>query len=223
MQKYYSGLLRGYTYKGADAAVAVEIRSVADSYRCATIYQYVNDEPLPVAEYDFGSLHDAHQWLSRTLDGKPKIFGEYSLADTERRRASKGEGAEHFVIGTLMLDYGMSVSQADRGMPGYDLTVEHPNSKRFCRLQVKFVSTPRWPAVNCQNFDFLVVVTPVPLSAMALLLGEPAAKGERKFTAYVIPVGDVQAKRARPFMRSPLRHSAYEWAWEPVIDYMRRS
>jgi hypothetical protein len=215
--------MNGYSYQGAKASVAVEIRVGPDyPYRCATIYLNGTDGLHPVAEHEFGTLRGGYQWLSRTLDGKPKIFNKYSLVETERLRSINGDGAEYFVMSTLMLEYGMSVGQAHSNMPGYDLTVEHPNTKRSCKLQVKFVSTPRWPAVNSQDFDFLVVVAPKP-SAMAQLANEPTARREQRFTAYVIPVSEVQAKCDRSLMRSPLRGSAYEWAWESVIDYLHLS
>jgi hypothetical protein len=76
--------------------------------------------------------------------------------------------------------------------------------------------------VNSQDFDFLVVVAPKP-SAMEQFANDPAARREQRFTAYVIPVGEVQAKSERSLMRSPLRDSAYEWAWESVIDYLHLS
>lgn len=214
MQNFYSGLLSGYSYQGSPAAVAVEIRvGVIYPYRCATIYLYENGEPVPVAEHEFKSRYAGYQWLSRNLDGKPKIFGGFSLTEKEQLRAINGEGAEHFVMSVLMLDYGMLVSQADRSMPGYDLTVEHPGTKRRCRLQVKFSSTVTWPATKrAAYFDFLVVVTPTPVL--------DGAQSQRKFTAFVVPAGDVHSQSGKAARRSALRDSAYEWAWDSVVNYL---
>ena len=55
--------------------------------------------------------------------------------NTKEDSAIRSEGAELWVQGHLMLEYGLLTAKASRNMPGYDILVFSPGGKKRARLQ----------------------------------------------------------------------------------------
>jgi hypothetical protein len=66
----------------------------------------------------------------------------------------RGEGAEIFVQGYIMLELGYPTALASRNMPGYDILVQNIVNNRSVRIQVKYRSAVDSDGFRFKNFDF---------------------------------------------------------------------
>lgn len=224
MQSYYSGLLSGYSYQGHAAAVEVEIRSAADyPYCCATIYTYVDGGGIhAAAEYEFRSLQGGFQWLSRNLDGKPKVFGDVNLSDREKKLSIHGDGAESFVKSYLNLAYDIAVSRTTPNMPGSDLHAYLPSTGKSCSIQVKYRKKPRSIKITNTDFDFLVLITPghdENFSVHSLDGSVEMTRSIKNWIAYIVPISVIQAGLCNR-KSVKLDYTNYKMNWDLIPDFL---
>ncbi|CAK4074074.1 hypothetical protein VDT1_3194 [Vibrio sp. 16] len=151
----------GYSYQGQAVDVWAERFSMVgerDKYIVTIRAKDGNFTELATSK-TCANLHTAFRWARNKLDGYPSVYGELDLRDSKSDAAVKGEGAELYIAGYIMLELGYIVSVASPNMPGYDLLVVDPKTKKSCTVQVKYRSSNTSSLkLNSTDFDFLVLV-----------------------------------------------------------------
>lgn len=199
---------QGFTIHGQPALASIEM--AADGSVSAMISRQSGCTWTAVAtKFDCGTVYRAALWLSKQLDGGPLEFGEINLRHLKAQSALFSDGAEHYVAGYLMLQFGLFVSRVSRSHPGFDLIVRSPSSQKSCTVQVKYRSGSRSSVCTSnQDFDFLVLIS----MASAMERFRRSRHHEETIQMWVIPGSEVLGLGTNP------RYDEFCGNWTPLLD-----
>ena len=89
-------------------------------------------------------------------------FAQREIMEIDKKSDSsiRGEGAELYVQGYIMMELGYPTALASRNMPGYDVLVKNIVNNRICKVQVKYRSAVDADGFRFSNynFDFAVLI-----------------------------------------------------------------
>ncbi len=142
--------------------------------------------------------------------------------NTKEDSAIRSEGAELWVQGYLMMEYGLLTTKASRNTPGYDILAFSPNGEKRARIQVKYRKAINSDGmrVHSRNFDFVVYI-----AGRKGRVGEvPDHVTQFKHTQFYILPEKIVSKglRARNLYPSPTRggHKNYLNAWHLILKHI---
>ncbi|CAJ0691877.1 hypothetical protein [Ralstonia wenshanensis] len=191
-----------------------------DEFWCAAIGDYDTWDSIELKNFD--NPRSAARWLSKTLDNKPKVFGSIDLRIDEARKAVRADGAEHYVMGYLMLAYGIVATRANRNMPGYDILAYLPATQKSCRIQVKYRESTDFILLKNADFDFLVVITDeiVDYKKNYSISGlDQEIRSVKNWTAYIAPrdrvIDSVESKKY-----FKIGYGNYWMNWKLIFDFL---
>jgi hypothetical protein len=210
--------------KQVSAGIGSNYESGRGLYWIAYISEVESFQSIHLKSYD--SQMSAARWLSKTLDNKPKKFGNIDLRDHEMQVATqtaiRADGAEHYVMSYLMLAYGIVATRANRNMPGYDILAYLPETGKSCRIQVKYRESRKSILLENSDFDFLVLVT----DCHATYEKQKSADGLKDETREIKSWGIYVAPRERidSYIEEgksfTIRYSNYFMNWKIIFDYL---
>ncbi len=221
----YDRELTGYSYKGTPVELWLSRYSGYDTFDEYSAQIVTCDDKCEelAASGDRKSLYAVLNWARKTIDGQPHVFGETDLRHKKALAAIHGEGAELYIAGYLMLEFGYVVSLASPNMPGYDLLVVNPINGKSCKLQVKFRTSHNSTfKMNGYDFDFLVVVdkpkhTHVTVDAAD---GSQEFRSVAKFNTWIVNQGDVKSNcETFGYLKNP-RKQSYFHNWQEVVGFL---
>ncbi len=218
-------ILKGYTYEGNQVELWMQRTDREDGTEeyLASIRETItrNWDELATSGPK-KSLHSALTWARKYLDGNPTRFGEFDFLKKKAISSIKGEGAELFVAGHMMMEYGLIANMASPNMPGYDILIVNPQSNKTCRLQVKYRSNSKSSIeTNSLDFDFLVVVDKPSYDQIEITVSEQ--KALRRIPDF--PVWVIDREWAKDELeclgriRNP-RYQEYYKNWLSIVDFV---
>ena len=221
----YDRELTGYTYQGQQVELWVTRYSGYEKYDEFDAQIVADDEDCTELAYSGNkrSLYGVLNWARNTLDGRPHVFGETDLRHNKSLAAIHGEGAELYIAGYLMLEFGFIVSLASPNMPSYDLLVVNPQNGKNCKIQVKYRSSRSTSfKFSDVDFDFLVVVDKPKHESIQVNVDCDSKKFRpiAKFDTWVIAQDVVLEHHAKyGYLKNP-RKLAHLHDWEKVVEIL---
>ncbi|MGF1733722.1 hypothetical protein [Photobacterium kasasachensis] len=214
--------LDGYFYKGEDVHVWVERFSIiGKEERYIVTIRSKDGNCTELAESGFSpKLHTVLNWAKSQLDYNPTVFGEVDLRQKKTEAAIRGEGAELYIAGYIMLELGYIVSVASPNMPGYDLIVVDPQTKKSCRLQVKYRSNNTSSLkLSSTDFDFLILVDK-PYHEAIEIEGSNTYRPLAKFDVWVLTNEWVELRKEPNGYLSNPRYLQHYHDWKKIVNFL---
>ncbi|WP_064608930.1 hypothetical protein [Photobacterium sp. J15] len=216
--------LEGYFYQGKEVDVWIErfsLKGKKDNYIASIRAKDGNYTELADSRFST-DLHKVLLWARKELDFNPCVFGEVDLSQAKAEAAIRGEGAELYIAGYIMLELGYIVSVASPNMPGYDLIVVDPQTQKSCRLQVKYRSNNTASLkFSSLDFDFLILVDK-PYHEVKDISpdGGSSLRPIAKFDVWVLSREWVATRRKANGHLSNPRYLQHYHDWSKIVDFL---